>query len=229
MKIASLTETSTQMGQIVKFVRVLAGAGVTPEHLQRAIDSKLARANLAEFFANGCPKVDFTHPVPKARGRRKSKGAAPTDTTHLRFLESVELPALPSATTIAQSGDVFTGWIDPNFQVWGTNVPSVDIVPATALIYEMKKDGNFLSLFSSLGEGWRSRQPTQSQIVTFCQKYPDKLRQDGYGTFFPFQVGEEKFVARVYLDASRLGVVVFRLDRDRVWYADHPRRVVVLQ
>lgn len=217
------------MGQIAKLVRVLAGSGVTPEHFQRAIDSKTARANLAEFFANGCPKVDYTQPNPKARGR-KGKGMAPADTTHLRFIEVVELPATAGSMTIAQSGNIF-GWLDRGFKGWGTDVPSADTAPATALIYEMKDDGNFRSLFSSLGEGWRSRQPTQGQIVAFCREHPDKLRQDGYGTFFPFQVEgqSEPFVAFAGLGAGRLRVGVYRLAYANVWSAGNLHRMVVLQ
>jgi hypothetical protein len=67
MQIASLEDTATLMGQISKLMRLLASSGVTSEHLQCAIDSKSARANLVEFLQADCPKVDYTAPVPKAK------------------------------------------------------------------------------------------------------------------------------------------------------------------
>jgi len=165
-----------------------------------------------------------------AKVLREAAGtASPADTTHLRFVEAVVLPATLGATTIAQSGDVFTGWLDPDLRDWGTDVPSADTAPVTALVYEMTKDGNFLSLFSSLGEGWYLRQTTQGQIVSFCTLHPEVLRQDGYGTLFPFQVGEETFVANVRLVTGRLLVFVFRLGYDHVWDTADRTRVVVLQ
>ncbi|MBY0538218.1 hypothetical protein K2P47_02360 [Patescibacteria group bacterium] len=76
--IASLVDTATQMGQTAKWLRLLAELGVTPQHLQRAIDSKSARTNLAEFLQADCPKINWTDPnEPKAK--RVKKGAQTFD------------------------------------------------------------------------------------------------------------------------------------------------------
>lgn len=72
MKIASLENVATGMGQVSKLVRLLASSGITSEHLQYAIDNKSARANLVEFLQAGCPKVDYMQSVPKAT-RAKTK------------------------------------------------------------------------------------------------------------------------------------------------------------
>ena len=75
--IASLVDMATQMGQTAKWLRLLAEKGVTPQHLQRAIDSKSARTNLAEFLRADCPKVDYTQPEPKAkRGTKLGQSTA---------------------------------------------------------------------------------------------------------------------------------------------------------
>ena len=72
MNIASLADTAAQMGQVSKLMRLLASSGITSELLQRAIDNKSARINLAQFLQEGCPKVDYTQSIPKAKRRVKS-------------------------------------------------------------------------------------------------------------------------------------------------------------
>ena len=71
MNIASLEDTAAQMGQVSKLMRLLASSGITSEHLQRAIDNKSARINLAQYLQEGCPKVDYTQPVPKSKRTKK--------------------------------------------------------------------------------------------------------------------------------------------------------------
>ena len=154
-----------------------------------------------------------------------------TDTRHLRFLEAVELSGTLGAVTIAQSDAVFNGHLDADFRNCGTDLPSADTTPATALVYEMMRDGDFNTLFSSLGDDWQHHLPTQGQIVAFSREHRDRLRQNGQGTLFPFQVeGQyEPFVAGVVVGAGRLDAVCHRLGLGHVWSAVCRHRVVVLQ
>lgn len=154
-----------------------------------------------------------------------------SDTTHLRFVEAVELMGTSGSSIFVKAKDKFPVFFDQDFFRWGTDVAGPDTGPATALVYEMTKDGNLENLFSSLGPDWQKRLPTQGQAIAFCEYHLDSLRQDGYGTFFPFRVEgvDEVFVARVHLDAGQLKVLCFWLSYDKVWDAGYRRRVVVLQ
>ncbi len=164
--------------------------------------------------------------------RETGKISSPNDTTYLRFVHAVELPATAGTTTIARSVRVFTGFLSKEFRNRGTDVPGHDTNLATALVYELTRDGAYARIFESLGENWRARLLTQGQIVAFCREHSDSLRLGGYGNFFPFQVEglTEIFVARVDVVGGQLKVNCDYLTYDYGgWAADELHRVVVLQ
>lgn len=149
-------------------------------------------------------------------------------TTHLRLLETTTLAATSGRLTIAQSSDVFRGGIATDFKTWGTNVAGTDTPETAVSVYEMKKDGDYRTLFGSLGDP-RSLCHTQAQIVMFCLTRRHLLRQDGHATFFLFEVNGELFVACVSVDDGQLRVFVSRFGFDYVWDAGAHRRLVVPQ
>ncbi len=149
------------------------------------------------------------------------------DTSHLRFLESVELAPTSGKVTLAQSSDIFN--VDLNFKNWGTDKSGSDTQGQTALIYEMKKDGTFVALFNSFGADLSSLVWQQGQIREFCASHRHLLCQDGYGTFFLFEVDKKLFVADVIVGGGRLCADVRRVSDDGVWGAAFRRRLVVPQ
>jgi hypothetical protein len=69
---------------------------------------------------------------------------------------------------------------------------------------------------------------TQAQIKQFVKRYHNWLKKGGNGTFFLFQVGNEFFVAVVYLFSDgRLGARVRRLTLERVFRAKKRHRLVL--
>lgn len=161
---------------------------------------------------------------------REASPANLRDTTHLRFVQEAKLPATTGAVTVTQSVDVFAT-DDPHFHSLGTDVPGPDTAPGTALVYEIKKDGNFVSLFSSFGNNWRRRLLTQGQVVAFCREHRDCLRQDGFGTLFACQVegAELPVVFVVRTSAGRLKVLVDPWNHGLIWHDDRRHRVIVVQ
>jgi hypothetical protein len=159
----------------------------------------------------------------------QATGGVGSDTTHLRFLQSAMLAPTSGLTTLAQAGDVFTGFLDSDFKNWGTDVASVDTEETLVDIYEMKKNGTYAQLFGSLSANPRSLCLTQGQIKEFPQTHRHLLRQDGYATFFLFEVNGVLFVAHVNVDGGLLVVYVNPFSRDLVWGADLRSRVVVPQ
>ena len=156
------------------------------------------------------------------------------DTTHLRYLQTLTIAPTKGSVTIAEAMEVF-GYLDPDFQKWGTNQAGADTEATPVDVLEMSKDGTCKKLFGSFGSDVRSLCLSQPQIVEFCRSHREHLEQDGSGTFFLFAVkrkNEEEydlFVAYVLVNGGRLTAVVFHFAHDDVWHADYRRRLVVRQ
>ena len=138
--------------------------------------------------------------------------------------EKIVIGATDGTETFKSSG-LFTGGI------YGVSVPATVENPTstqetTVAVHEMVEDGNYQTLFVSLGKAGE-QEYEQSQIVAFCRVHPDKLRKDGYGTFFRLKGG---FVAGVDVDDDgRLRVYVRPFSNDFVWYARFAHRLVAPQ
>jgi hypothetical protein len=148
--------------------------------------------------------------------------------THLRHLETLTLAPTKGTVTLAKAKKVFAGWLDSDFENWGTDVSGED-TPETAVdVHEMTRDGSYQTLFGELGDPHKLCL-TQGQIEEFCRLHRDSLRQKGYGTFFLFEVKGELFVAHVSAGGGRLKAFVDRFDDDSVWDAVLRHRLVVKQ
>jgi len=144
--------------------------------------------------------------------------------------EAIELDPTDGTETIAKAKDTFTGWLDPDFENYGTNVPSPATPKMNVAVHETVKNGTFAQIFGSMSEDLNSLCLTQPQIVQFVKKSSKWLCTGGYATFFLFKVGDEFFVARVSFGVyGRLFVDVYRFSYDRVWNAEDALRVVVPQ
>lgn len=133
-----------------------------------------------------------------------------------------------SNETIARADGVFTGWIDLYFTDWNLDVKSPKTDATELAVLEMDKSGTFKELFVSISSDLDSMCLTQAQIVEFVRSHKAHLRTDGYATFFLFKVGNEFFVARVFLGSgSRPGAHVYHFSDDHVWNAEYRRRFVV--
>lgn len=141
--------------------------------------------------------------------------------------QNIKIPAC-SKDTIARAADVFTGFIDSDFTAWGTDVKSPKTEETELAVLEIDKNGTFRDIFDSMSKDMDSMCLTQAQIIAFVKEHKDKLRTDGYGTFFLFKVNGEVFVARVDLDSGGgPDAYVGRFSHDGVWGAGYRRRVVV--
>ena len=147
----------------------------------------------------------------------------------LNLVDAAVIAPTKGNVTIADASDVFTGYIDPNFKKWGTDVAGTDTTEQAVDIHEMKKDGTYTKLFGSLSANYRSLCHSQGQIVEFCRTNPHLLRQDSYGTFFLFEVNGEVFVASVRVGGGKLEVDVNRFSSVSVWRAVDRHLVVVPQ
>lgn len=152
-----------------------------------------------------------------------------TVTSTLRSISVGQTIVIRSTTgekTFAKAKEIFTAFLDADFERWGTNVPSAPTGETPVVVHEMIQDAKFAQMF--IGDLDRLCL-SQEQIIDFVVDHRNWLRTDGYGTFFLFKVGTEFFVARVYVRAGGLEASVRRLSDDYVWRADYGHRVVIPQ
>jgi len=142
--------------------------------------------------------------------------------------EEIWVSATTGKKTIARSSNVFKGWIDLDFENWGTDKQGSPTERTNVGIYEIKKDATFEQMFTSFGK-IDNLCFEQEQIINFCLEHPDKLRKDGHGNFFLFKVGGlgRPFVAGVRFYTDGLCVRVFHFGYGGVWGAG-PRHCVVV-
>lgn len=137
--------------------------------------------------------------------------------------QNITLPETTGTQTIAQATDVFY-YIDSDFKAWGTDKKGTENKPLEVTVCELTENMTFAQMFPKIEE----MTLTQEQIIEFCKTHKDKLQKDWY-TFFLFKVGEEFFVADVYVDPGGLDVYVSRFSRDNVWVAENRHRIVLPQ
>lgn len=142
--------------------------------------------------------------------------------------EKLIIPSLPAGwTTIARAKKTFRSFIDSDFKNWDLDNKQSASEETEVKVYELKQDVNFSQMFNSLNTDLEKLYLTQSQIIYFCERHFENLRQDGYATFFLFKENNEFFVAEVYVNSDGLNVYVFRFEYDGVWFAEYAYRLVV--
>ena len=115
--------------------------------------------------------------------------------------KKIVIRATSGSKTIAQAKDIFTWGIDSDFVNWGLDVLG-EAKPETPVeVHEMVEDGDFETIYDSLGRNLDDLCFEQEQIVIFVQDHKGWLRKDGCATFFLFKKNNEFFVASVNLFA----------------------------
>lgn len=129
--------------------------------------------------------------------------------------------------TLARATDIFR-YIDSNFERWNCNMVGAPTIETAVEVYEMVRDGTFQEMFGSFGVAVDRLALTQAQIKQFAKRYPNWLKKGGNGSFFPFEIGNELFVAALYFFSDgRLGVRVRRITLERIFRAQKRHRLVV--
>ena len=163
--------------------------------------------------------------------QRVHDGEAKNEILHRLYSgKKILIGATTGDETIANAGNLFKGFLDPNFEKFGTNKPSgVAKEESPAKIYEQQQNATFCQMFGSLGN-INDLCLEQGQIIAFCRKHRDKLRQKNWSTFFLFKNKGETFVVLVCLGDGNLEARIRRFfDDDYFWLAWGRRRLVVPQ
>lgn len=208
-------------------IPTLAGEAVKHQSGFEALSTENAQAailNMPAFIACAC----------EAWTNRTMVGQVQKIERYLMLIpeeETLLLEPVNDTRFIGLCSEVFTGWIDPNFNNWGLNNGRNLATTETAIqVHEMIKDGTFEKIYESLGN-LDELCFTQSQIVQLCQKHHIWFKTRGYATlFFLFKVGAKYFVARtLFGSCGPKDVDVSHLSRDHVWRARNHHRFVLPQ
>ncbi len=191
---------------------------------------------LTKFMSGLNPPADQSPekpaPVPEPTECRENTGV------YLRLIsgeETLTLDPTDGTETLANAGDFFTGWLDPDFENYGTNVPGSATPKMNIAVYELIENGNFREVFGSLANDPGILCLGQGQIIQFVEKFSKWLHPDGRVTLMPFKVKfedghEELFVADVFRSSGgRVEADVGRFSDGYVWDAEDRHRVVVPQ
>jgi hypothetical protein len=220
-------KTNASTGQLAEFHALLEEKGVTPELFQE----RLRNGILADVFD---PSAVF----PGRDEWRKllnlgSLEPAENISGYLKLISGAETLTLDSTDgteVIAEAGSLFNGHLDGDFRNWKTNVKGNPTEAQNVQVHEMTKDGTFEQIYGGLGTDLNALCLNQAQIIGFVKKYRKWLREDGYGTSFLFKVGDEFFVAYVFVNSDgSLYAYVYRFSYDYVWHAEVRFRFVVPQ
>lgn len=209
-------------GEMHEFALVLDKAGFNADLVQRIVNSegnKHAKVMYVAINKNE-NKIIETNIYPK-----RLSGDTP-----------IIIPACDDSHTLAEAKEVFKSYIDPDFKKLGLNRRWNPTKETAVVVHELVRDGTFAQMFGSFGVDLDKLCFTQHQIEVFCEKHPDWLRIDGYGTFFLTKKDWKNsatignlFVARVDVYSDGLTVNAYRFEYDYMWSADSQRRLVVPQ
>lgn len=136
---------------------------------------------------------------------------------------NIKIPATKGRKVIADADGMFS-YIDSCFEIYNADKAGDNTTATELAVLELDTNMTFTQMFPNP----QKQALTQAQIIAFVKNHKDKLRTEGYATFFLFKSGEEFFVARVYFSVDgSLEVGVRRFENGRVWCASHRHRVVV--
>lgn len=147
---------------------------------------------------------------------------------HLSASEGLILSETDGRITLANADHVFDhNCTNPNLETWNTNVTSMGKGAIAVSVYELQQNATFVQMFTALSSELDLLVLTQDQIITFCQEHKDWLRNDGYYTFFLFNVRNELFVAGIsYSSKDSLTLHVHRFEDEMEWSSYYRPRVI---
>lgn len=171
----------------------------------------------------------------KEQGKPIITGSDKLESSVLKMLsvDKLTIPKTGGERYIDKAEEFFSSCIDSDFQNWNLNKPGKATGETVVQAYELNKDATFTEMFTSLSTDLDKLCLTQSQIISFCEKYSDNFFKDSNSLFFLFSDGEGKnkkyFVASVYAFSAGLFAYVYHFESDNLWYAEFCHRVVVPQ
>ena len=142
--------------------------------------------------------------------------------------EKLAIEALDGKACISDAKKVFFR-IDKDFKEWGLDQSGSATGETLVDVSEIVKDATFVQIFTGISSNLEKIVMTQAQIIYFCKKHLDWLRQEKYATFFLTKVAgecsDEYFVVFVHVVPEGQLIYVGRLGNNKIWAANNLRVV----
>lgn len=140
----------------------------------------------------------------------------------------LKIDAICRNYSIFEAQGVFNRGIDYQFMDFFLNQSIESTGETSVQIFEIVRDSTFLDLFNSFEVELELICLTKNQIINFCIKYPECLRQDDFMTFFLGKTESRYFIAGVFRNINGLSIYLFQLNnKDVILNSSNFYRVVV--
>jgi hypothetical protein len=147
----------------------------------------------------------------------------------LRLISGGESLTIDGSDGKLVNDGTITWYFDDGCEEEGANESCPSTEDVAVEVYEMAEDATFTKMFGSLSSDLQEVYfSSRDQIRIFALKHRKWLRDDGFGTFFPYKSKKRNFfVAFVRVDGGGLRACVRRLGCGFLWYAECRHRLVV--
>lgn len=102
--------------------------------------------------------------------------------------EAIFLADADGMRSFANSGDIYTGHLDPTFSSLKLDGPTPPSPKALVQMYQICKSGHLsiAEIFALLGEDLERLRIPQAQAVNFAPEHSERMHPYGFVTFLPF-------------------------------------------
>lgn len=139
--------------------------------------------------------------------------------------DELMIEALNGRAYISHCKKTFQLPVDNDFKLLGLNRSGPATPKILVDVREIISDMSFIEIFSSIDPDLDKSVMTQAQIIRFCKKHPDKLRDQGLSTLFLTKMGLSYFVVNVCRCKDALFVYVHNLLTESSCKSDYLYRV----
>ncbi len=152
------------------------------------------------------------------------------ETAYLQLLTKDHMLLIPSSDgkdTFENSTHLFPMGLDEDTEIDDTDASALPTSQQIHDVYELRTDGDFRAIFSSISSNLDELCLTQAQIMLFAEWYTPWLKPGGNATFFLYKRAGQYRVALIYNYPLGLSVSRHPFDSPISWSSKYALRVVV--
>lgn len=95
------------------------------------------------------------------------------------------------------------------------------------VVYKLNATLKAPEIFKAFGVNLNRLCLSESQVLCFCEKYPEELTSDGLATFFLVKKGNKYFIFDIHKGENKILVVISDMRTARVWQKKRGYRIII--
>ena len=139
---------------------------------------------------------------------------------------TVVMEALNGKISMSIMKKIFKGGMEMSLQNYIQSKPNRATVETLLEVRELIENATLAKIFTKISCDLNKIAMSMAQIVCFCEKHSNFLREEGYATFFLTRIGNEFFVIFVCQENRGLSAGMKRIDFLPQCFAESKHRVV---